>query len=229
MGTIEVADGRATWIPGPGSVEPPRWRDEAVLGPMELRSDTSDDPTILWAGGISFLVIQRDGGLAVRVRDRDRPGIAGFHGIEHFPVDLRWRMEARFDAYDPPRSAGVPTVLGTTETYAVPGAVVFELDGVPFRLDVLLERPDDDLFLVFADATSGRETFGGGRYLYAKPADARGTVIVDFNRSYNPPCVFTRYATCPLPPPQNRLPVRIEAGEKRYISTDGASNVPEAR
>jgi uncharacterized protein (DUF1684 family) len=220
VGTIEVVEGRATWTTHLGSFDPPRWRDEPAVGPLELRSDASDDPTTLSLGAISFLVIERERELGVRVRDRDRPARVGFHGIEHYPVDPRWRVEARFDAYDPPRSAAVPTVLGTTESYVVPGAVVLDLDEVPFRLEALLERPDDDLFLVFGDATSGQETFGGGRYLYTKPPDARGVVIVDFNLAYNPPCVFTRYATCPLPLPQNRLPLRIEAGEKRYGSPD---------
>jgi uncharacterized protein len=96
-----------------------------------------------------------------------------------------------------------------------PGAVVFEVGGSEYRLDALNEEGSDELFLIFADATSGRHTYGGGRYLYAAPPEG-GETVVDFNKAYNPPCVFTEFATCPLPPMQNRLPVAIEAGEKNY-------------
>ena len=90
------------------------------------------------------------------------------------------------------------------------------LDGREFRIDPILEQGTKDYFIIIRDATSGRETYGAARYLYASPADAGGKTIVDFNKAYNPPCAFTPYATCPLPPPQNRLPIRIEAGEKKY-------------
>jgi uncharacterized protein (DUF1684 family) len=110
----------------------------------------------------------------------------------------------------------VPTVLDVLEVYATPGAVAFDHDGATHRLDAFLEPDETDLFIVFADLTTGSETYGGGRYLYAEPPDERGTVALDFNRAYNPPCVFTNAATCALPLPQNRLPFRVEAGEKRY-------------
>jgi uncharacterized protein (DUF1684 family) len=93
---------------------------------------------------------------------------------------------------------------------------VFTLQGREFRIDPILEQGETDYFIIFKDGTSGKETYGAARYLYAKPADANGKTIVDFNKSYNPPCAFTPYATCPLPPQQNRLPIRIEAGEKKY-------------
>src|SRR5204863_5623791 len=96
------------------------------------------------------------------------------------------------------------------------GALVFKLKRRTYRIEPILEQGERDLFIIFKDATSGKETYAAARYLYAHPPDASGKTIVDFNKSYNPPCVFTPYATCPLPPPQNRLPIRIEAGEKKY-------------
>jgi uncharacterized protein (DUF1684 family) len=95
-----------------------------------------------------------------------------------------------------------------------PGALVFDVDGKTYRLDALTEQGEEKLFIIFADATSGRETYGAGRYLYADPPDAEGRIVVDFNKAYSPPCAFTNFATCPLPPFQNRLPIAVEAGEK---------------
>ena len=95
-----------------------------------------------------------------------------------------------------------------------PGAVAFQVNGQTYKLDALTEQGEPRLFIIFADQTSGKETYGAGRYLYADPPDAAGHMIIDFNKSYSPPCAFTRFATCPLPPEQNRLPFRVEAGEK---------------
>ena len=183
---------------------------------MTLRSDAEGEPTVLEYGRIRFYVIKRGSRLGVRVKDSGAPVLAAFHGIESFPVDLRWRFDARFDSYDPPRSVSVPNILGSVDEEKSPGAVVFEIGGKRYRLDAVKESGTDELFLIFGDQTNGRETYGGGRFLYAAPPDAEGRVVVDFNKAYNPPCVFTPYATCPLPPAQNRLPIRIEAGEKAY-------------
>jgi len=110
----------------------------------------------------------------------------------------------------------VPNILGSVENEKSPGAVVFRLAEREYRLDAIRESGSEDLFLIFGDATNGRETYGGGRFLYAAPPDKAGRVVLDFNKAYNPPCVFTPYATCPLPPAGNRLPTRIEAGEKTF-------------
>jgi uncharacterized protein (DUF1684 family) len=183
---------------------------------VELADDTHGHATTLRLGTLSFHIIIREGDLAVRIRDRESPARGAFRGIEHWPVDPRWRLETRFRPYDPERSIPVPTILHKTETFRVPGAVEFDHEGARYRLDIFLESDDSDLFLVFGDETNGTESFGGGRYLYTPKAEPDGIVIVDFNRCYNPPCVFTPHATCPLPLPQNRLPIRIEAGEKAY-------------
>ncbi len=214
VGSIEVRGDRAVMHPDPAAGLIHRGR--ALTEPLELRGDETGDPTIVRVGTVTFYVIRRLHGLAVRIKDAQAPAIAAFRGIAHYPVDVRWRVRARFDPYEPQRWADVPTVMETPETYRVPGALAFEIDGSAHRLDAFLEGSETDLFVVFGDLTNGSETFGGGRYVHTDPPDERGIVMLDFNRAYNPPCVFTAHATCPLPLPQNRMSIRVEAGEKRY-------------
>jgi uncharacterized protein (DUF1684 family) len=214
LGSIEVVRGTASANLRPDAGVT---RDGESVSSLQLRDDSHSTPTILRMGSLSFCVIEREGDLAVRVKDSESPTRTGFLGIEHFPVDRRWRLWARFEANDPPEHAQVQTVLGRQVTYLMPGALAFELDGLAHRLEVFLEEDESDLFVVFGDLTNGDSTFGGGRYVYTHPPDDDGVVLIDFNKAYNPPCVFTSYATCPLPLPQNHLPIRVEAGEKRYV------------
>ncbi|MGB5814078.1 MAG: DUF1684 domain-containing protein [Thermoanaerobaculia bacterium] len=183
---------------------------------LPLLADTQGEPTILESGNISFYVIERDKRFGVRMKNPSHPARAEFRGIDHYPVSPDWRVVARFEAYKPPKEIPIPTELGTISHQVSWGAIIFELEGQELKLDVLAEPGAEELFIIFADKTTGAETYGGGRYLYAAAPDESGTVIVDFNKAYNPPCVFTTFATCPLPPRQNRLPVRVEAGEKVY-------------
>jgi uncharacterized protein (DUF1684 family) len=207
--------GRATFVAAPGS--PVVHAGGPVTKPLELRDDLEGQPTVLEVGSLRLHVIRRyEDHVAVRVRDLESPARKAFPGIEHYPVDGRWRFEAWFEPYEPPRVSRVQTVLDMEEMYSTPGALAFDHGGATYRLDAFLEPGETDLFIVFADLTNGRDTYGGGRYLYTKPADARGMVDLDFNRAYNPPCVFTVHATCALPLSRNRLPFRVEAGEKRY-------------
>jgi uncharacterized protein (DUF1684 family) len=218
LGSIEVSGGRATIEVLAGSSV---MNEGRAVSRMVLRDDADGDPTVLRLGTLSFHVIRREGALAVRIKDRHSPTRIAFRGIDHYPVDPRWRLEARFDPYDPPKETLVPNVLGTGETLRLPGALVFEAEGRTHRLETFLEWGETDLFIVFGDETNEDETYGGGRYLYAAPPDDAGNVVVDFSKAYNPPCVFTPYATCVLPLPENRLAIRIEAGEKRY-RTEGS-------
>ena len=214
VGTIRVERHRATFLPEPGV--PVTHGGAPVTTPLLLRDDLDGSPTVLQAGGSSFFVIRREGELAVRVRDADSAARRRFTGIPHYPVDARWRVDAGFEPFDPPRRRVVPTVLGTAETYVVPGTLRFEVEGRRLRLEAFLERGETDLFVVFADRTNEDETYPGGRFVYCRPPGDRGSVVLDFNQAYNPPCAFTPYAVCPLPPDENRLPLRVEAGEKRY-------------
>lgn len=213
-GTLVRHGDRVRLVPAPGA--------GLMVGgqpaePTELLADSdAGGPTAVTAGSVSFFVIHRGDRVGVRIKDSQARTRLEFVGIESFPPDPSWRVVAHFEPYDPPKRIPIPTELGTVDSMVSPGALVFEHGGTKLRLDAVLEEGETDLFLIFGDPTNRKETYGAGRFLYAKPADASGTTVLDFNRAYNPPCAFTPYATCPLPPPQNKLAVRVEAGEKRY-------------
>jgi uncharacterized protein len=180
-----------------------------------LQTDQAGEPTLLQHGSVSFYVIQRGERLGVRVKDANAEALKHFRGIENFPFVESWRLIARFEPSDSVRHISVPNILGNVTSEESPGALAFEHGGKTYRLDVVREAGTEDFFVIFGDSTNGHETYGGGRFLYASPPKD-GRTVLDFNKAYNPPCVFTPYATCPLPPPQNRLQIRIEAGEKNY-------------
>lgn len=182
---------------------------------LALQDDSKGEPTVLQLGSLSFHLIRRGDRLGVRVKDSKAPALAAFHGLDNYPVQPGWRVEARFEPYTPVKKIPIPNVLGQVDQSPSPGAVVFERGGKTYRLDALEGSPDGGLFLIFADATSGKETYGAGRFLATDPPKD-GKVVVDFNKAYNPPCAYSAYATCPLPPAQNKLALRVEAGEKKY-------------
>jgi uncharacterized protein (DUF1684 family) len=214
-GTITIRDGVATLRADPAAG---LTHQDSPVDSLEMHDDREGDPTVVRLGTLSFHLINREGRLAVRVKDPESPARKDFGGIDSYPVDLRWRVEAGFEPYEPPRQAPVPNVLGFEETMVVPGELRFEVDGTQHRLLAFTETGTRDLFIVFGDRTNEDETYGGGRYLYAAPPRNDRPVVVDFNKAYNPPCVFTQYATCVLPLPENRLPIRVEAGERRPVS-----------
>jgi len=190
---------------------------KSVTAPVILLDDSQNDgPTVVKAGTVRFQVIKRGLRYALRVKDANAETRTHFQGLEYFPTDPKWRVEARFEPYNPMKKIPIVDVTGRTEDSDSPGALVFTVDGKEYRIDPVLEEGSDELFIIFRDATSKDATYPSGRYLYAKKPGVDGKVIVDFNKAYNPPCSFTPYATCPLPPVQNRLPLRIEAGEKKY-------------
>ncbi len=176
--------------------------------------DQKKDMTVFEYGSIRWNLIIRGDKYGIRFRDLESPLVKNFNGIERFPVNQYWKLTARFEPYNPPKKIFVPNVLGQIEEELSPGTVVFEKDGNTFRIDAIDEG--ERLFLIIADETSGVETYGGGRFMYVDKPDSTGKIILDFNKAYNPPCVFTKYATCPLPPEQNYLKLRITAGEKNY-------------
>ena len=182
-----------------------------VSEPLELATDANGPATEMEVTPYRFYLIERSARPFLRVLDLARPSRTEIPRLSHYAYDPSWRIEARFEAYDPPRTIPVPTILETTNQSPSPGALVFERDGRSHRLDAI--DSDDDLYIIFADDTTGEETYSGGRYIYTEWADAQGMVTLDFNRAHNPPCVFTAHATCPLPPRQNRLDLRVEAGE----------------
>ena len=177
-------------------------------------------PTTLSVGSVSFYAIKRVDKMGIRVKDTAADARVHFKGLEYFPLDPDWRFTAKFEPYSPMKKIPIINILGMEEDMDSPGALLFEVDGKQYRLDTVLEDGETDYFVMFADQTSGKQTYGAGRFLYVKPPKD-GTTVLDFNKSYNPPCVFSPYATCPLPPSQNRLPLAVTAGELRY---DGAGH-----
>lgn len=190
--------------------------DGKARSSAELLDDSHEHPTTVAAGPVSFYLIDRNGRKGLRVKDSQAATRTQFGGIESFPIDPSWRIEARWVPFEPPHTLETPNVLGQMDSYPVPGKAVFERDGKTFELLPVIEVPGDtQLFLIFADRTSGKETYGAARFLYADmPRD--GKIVLDFNQAYNPPCAFTAFATCPLAPPGNRLDLRVTAGEKKY-------------
>jgi uncharacterized protein (DUF1684 family) len=183
---------------------------------LDLVSDADDKSTELIAGSLHFMVIERAGHLGVRVRDSVSPNRTQFKGLQYFPVRDDWHIQARFVPYVPERRISIVNILGMKEEMTSPGAIVFEREGRAWRLDAILEAPGDrELFVMFSDATSGKQTYGAGRFLYVGLPVA-DHIEVDFNEAFNPPCAFTDFATCPLPPRQNQLALAIDAGELKY-------------
>jgi hypothetical protein len=191
---------------------------KAVTEPLALKSDATREPTVLHLGSVSFYIIQRGDKVGVRMKDSKSPALTAFRGLEYFPLQPAWRVEGRFEPYKPAKKIPIANILGQVADEDSPGAVVFDWQGKTYRLDALPGGDKGELFLLFADQTNGKETYGAGRFLDADPPQG-GKVVVDFNTAYNPPCAFTAFATCPLPPAQNRLAVRVEAGEKKYAGS----------
>ena len=165
---------------------------------------------------MSLYVIERGDRLAIRVKDANNPTRRRFKGIESFPIDPSYHVQGTFEPYPAPRRVTVATAQGPTQTMLVPGLVRFSLAGRALTLEPFVTSPEDPtFFFVFRDATAGSETYGAGRFLDASaPARGSSTVVLDFNEATNPPCALTPFATCPLPPQGNVLPIRIEAGER---------------
>jgi uncharacterized protein len=180
----------------------------------ELRDDVPGPYDVVAIGDVRFFVIDRDGRFGIRIRDLRTPARAAFKGLQYFPVDPGYRVEARFVPHAKPTSLQVPSILGGTTPMVSPGQLRFKLGKQELSLDAVIEADDDQrLFVIFRDTTAGKHTYGAGRFVYTDlPKDNK--VVLDFNKAYTPPCAFTAYATCPLPPPQNRLKVAVQAGEK---------------
>jgi len=182
--------------------------DGTLVHAIPLRSDTPGPATRLEVGALSIMLLKRGERLALRVRDPEARARQEFRSLDYFPYAPEWRLEARFEPHPLPRRLQFQDVTGGTQTMVSSGAVVFVASGTEHRLDVTAEPNDPELFLVFRDLTSGVSTYAGGRFLRVPKPDAEGHLAVDFNRAYNPPCAFTPFATCPLPPPQYALPSR---------------------
>ncbi len=212
LGRIEWADGRPWFVAADGAVASVA---DAPATRVELLPELANAPVVVRFGSASLQMLQRGEKFALRIKDSEASTRLKFSGIPHFDVDPSWRIEARFERYPEPRTIEVATVVGTLEAYPNPGRIVFERDGKTHRIEALVEEGTEQYFLIIADRSSGKETYGMARYLYAGPPEG-DRIVVDFNKAYNPPCAFTAYATCPMPPEGNRLDLYVSAGEKKY-------------
>jgi uncharacterized protein (DUF1684 family) len=218
VGVFQRAGAEVTFTPAPDVVISLRGRDGtrplASGVAARVRTDRDGPPDKLTLGALTLEITDRESGLFVRVRDPESPARRDFTGIDHYPIDPKWRVVARFEPFAEPKVLDLDYEAGSKQRYVSPGAAVFELDRVTCRIDPVYE--DDQrkrLYLVFWDPTARDSTYGAGRFLYA-PLPEGNRVLLDFNLAFSPPCAFTPYSACPVAPPQNRLPVRVEAGEK---------------
>jgi uncharacterized protein len=206
VATISFHAGQAVLHPAPGV---PLTLNGKPAAPTTLHEDTD----ILAINRLKFYLIRRGDRVGIRLKDNDSPERKRFSGLTWYPVDPAWRIRAKFTAWDTPHTIAFTNTIGQKATEPSPGFVTFTRNGREYRLEPTLD--EGTLFFVFRDRTSGKTTYGASRFLYAEPAKD-GVVYLDFNQAENPPCAFTAYATCPLPPPQNRLDLAVEAGEQKY-------------
>lgn len=211
LGTVIRAGNVVTLLAAPGIAFVARGEPSTSL---VLRSDASPQPDTVTFGTLTFELLQRGDDFALRVRDTESPLRRGFRGVVAYAVDPSWRLVARLLRYEAERAVVLEDGDGRPQSYVAPGIAEFERDGTIHRLEPVFESDRRRLFVLFSDRTNRDETYGAGRFLYA-PLPVEDRIVLDFNKAFNPPCAFTPYAVCPLPAPENRLAVRVEAGEKR--------------
>jgi uncharacterized protein len=209
-GSFHLADGTVRLLPRP---KVNITVNDLHPEPRNIRTDQDKETDLIRAGSLTMMVLLRSNDYYLRVWDRESPAVVNFTGLRYYPVDPEYRIEAEFVIYNPPKGVKVQDIIGGEHDGQLAGEVYFNLHGIGVRL--VAEDASDELLFSFTDRTSDDTTYPGGRYLTTeKPQGAQ--VILDFNNAVNWPCAYTEFATCPLPPAENRLPVRIEAGEMRF-------------
>jgi len=216
MGTIVRTDSTLRFTPAPGAAVT-LGDSMRITKTIDVVSDRSRGSTVIAAGSVRFRVHGEPGTnrLWIRAWDEEHPRRATFQLPEMFPVSETWRLAARFDPYPQPKDIQVADVAEGMQAYHSPGELVFRVAGREYRLAVSADSGSRDYFIMLWDSTATTSTYGAGRYLRTPVADSTGWTVIDFNRTYNPPCAFTAFSTCAFPPPENRLPFAIDAGEKR--------------
>jgi len=185
---------------------------EPATGKIHLEADVTGEPSTLEAGNLTLMLIQRGDRHAIRVWDSSSPARKSFTGREWYPIQEDYRVTASLTRYPEPKTFYIPDITGTPSETEFTGQAAFNLHGEEVVAD-MIELSSGALYLIFRDASSGKTTYPAARYLVTEMPE-ENSVVIDFNKAYNPPCAFTDYATCPLPAPQNILSVLIEAGEK---------------
>ncbi len=210
VAVITLHEGKALLHPAPGV-------RLTLNGKPATVTTLREDDDILAIRHLKFYVIRRGDRTGIRLKDNDSAARKHFQGLSWYPIVPAWRIQAKFTAWPTPHNLVFHNTIGQQETEPSPGYVTFQKEGREFRLEAMVD--EGKLFFVLRDQTSGKTTYGASRFLYAEQP-RNGTVWLDFNQTENPPCAFTAYATCPLPPPQNRLALTITAGERKYAGSE---------
>jgi uncharacterized protein len=211
IGSLELSDGKVTLRAADGVGVTV---NDKPAHELELQSDAAGKGDVIKAGDLSFILLKRGGRFGIRLKDKNSYARREFTGLRWYPVKESYRVTAQFVPYEQPKEVSIINIIGDVEKYKSPGLLKFKLNGQEYTLEPVTSGPDS-LFIIFRDLTSNKTTYAASRFLYAAEPEG-GQVILDFNQAINPPCAFTAYATCPLPPKQNRLNVAIEAGELIY-------------
>ena len=209
-GTIEMDGNSLVFIRAAGSNVTV---DGATPERAALVADNAGKPTVIRSGSSGFSVIYRES-YALRVFDNEAPALLNFKGVPNYDIQPDWRIQGRLVKAKPGQTIEIGNVLGQISATPVYGVFEFEREGKRYELIGLGEESSENVWFIFSDRTSGRETYGAGRFLYSEGLPVDGRLVVDFNKAYNPPCAFSDYATCPLPPQENRLDLAVTAGEK---------------
>jgi uncharacterized protein len=223
LGILHLENDTLTLLPPPGGFPQELLLDGAsaksqALRVVPLKDKLSQQLTI---GTLNMYVVRRETRFALRIKDSRSPALTGFHGLNWYEPNAKYRVTSKWIPYDPPKTITLATLVGTTYDQPVPGVAEFNLGGNTYRLEPVLEDPEQPkLFFILRDITSTTTTYGACRFLYTglptNGLDKLGELVLDFNHLENPPCAYTAFATCPLPPPGNRLPIPLPVGEKRY-------------
>lgn len=221
LGVIEVQGDEVRIVAPAGGFPAEVKMDGAAPRAQKLDDDEAPKPTVISTGTLRIYLLQRGDRYALRIKDSQAATRLNFRGLHWYAPDAKYRVEARWIPLVPPRKLKIATIIGIPQEMPAPGIAEFTLDGQTIRLEPVIEEPGDtQLFFILRDTTSRTTTYGSGRFMYTDfpdhGLDQPGHLTLDFNRLYNPPCAFTPYATCPLPPEQNRLAIALPVGEKRY-------------
>jgi len=195
---------------------------------VTINGDSEADTTLIFveeeirltmvSGNLHWFIIKRGTTYGIRLKDYKHPLLSSFNNIDNFPIDAKWNVSATWELYKKPKVVIVHNQVGMDLEQNVPGVFHFEIDGKAYSLEPIGSVTDESYFVMIYDETSGHGTYGSGRYIDVVPPDVNGMAYIDFNKSYNPPCAFTEFATCLFPHKANRLPIRIEAGEQYSAS-----------
>jgi uncharacterized protein (DUF1684 family) len=223
LGVLHLEGETVTLSPPEGGFPAGFLIDGKPVQMQKLHTDPDRDKNNprLTIGTLNLYVIHRGERFALRIKDAKSAALTGFHGLKWYPPNEAYRVTAHWIPYSPQKTFTIATLIGTSYPAQVPGSAEFTLNGKTYRLDPILEDPAvAKLFFVLRDTTSSSTTYGACRFLYTgfpdHGLDKAGELVLDFNRLENPPCAYTPYATCPLPPRQNRLPIPLPVGEQRY-------------